>query len=1251
MNVNNCIKNFVCDSPLVTKPLTDQTTDSKKTDFVQEAVESVLRCRNNCKELQAVVEKVSLNYGFSIEQKDLFITSILTQCKQNEKNDVLWVILEKFDKIKRLAFEEYCQASRSYSLPIKIEIAKLAIQHHASCFSSNVQNFGITDQAALVELAKFAAQNGGNVAYHIQNYGIADQAVLIELAKFIAQTEDVISCYLQNFAIQDQAVLVEIAKLIAQQSRSNISQYIQDYGLTDQAVLIEIAKIAVQRSGVEVSMYIQNYGIKDQAVLLDIAKLAIQSGCDIFQYLHHYGFKDPATRIEIAKIVAQDKGINLQGLTDQALLIELAKLEVQKEDYVSFCIQNYGIEDQAALIEIAKLDAQRSGNSISKYIQKYGIKDQTALIEIAKLAAQNHGYDSFSKYIQNYGIKDQATIIEIAKINAKHSGEDLSRNIQNYGFTDESLLIELAKLAAQQSGYSVSAHIKNYAIKDQAALIEIAKLAAKNDGFGILIFIKNYNITDQSVLIELAKIAVEQPNNKVSQYIQNYGIVDETALIEIAMIAVQQPNKNDVALFIKNYGITDQNALVKIAKFLAQQDGLTISRRILDFKITSASRRLEIFIEAFINNIGVFELIDNYELPDDDDDDDCQILLGNLNMLGRIYCIKSETEEVIEDLIDFYEFKQMYEIVKVLKKVSKDPLLLRPSLIWLICFLCICHANKINPQELSPEINALFLFRNPTLRYSLTRELLAYMASYPQELQGLKDFHKKMRSHSVLSTSYLFLLKQKGLSDARHMAEMIQNKALSRNVLFKEASLHLGLLETLDIFYKDISLEMDAKERILKNVINSKDKKDILNIFCAIKGVYQLTGNLLCLKNADNEQALHEEFQKAFCQKFSIETIADFSNKFRRTLHSFRNNTAIFSYAASLAKLGGADREALFTLFRSLIYDILENKFTATRYEASEHLDKIFASRPDLCCLWKKGQSVPFQEIGWVYSAQKTVDLAALVKRSFDEGHVHSKDLPHLYDYLTEANPDVKCSLFEQNLKAPKDESLTDDQKKFYEFQIHLIGFIRKGQELKVTLENLELALAASPFPISHQFYQDLQGLFKNLQPKESTREDFQQYIAVDSDDPCDLLLSGTEVEGSCQRVNGDPDKNKCLLAYLIDGKNRLLAIKDGNGIIKARSILRLLWDEQNQKPVLFMERIYPSILSQPLENALIQFAKIRASELNLNLTSKEAGKGMLYASVLHSLGGKAPYEYVDAGSGINTGSKWSISPVFLLQA
>ena len=51
------------------------------------------------------------------------------------------------------------------------------------------------------------------------------------------------------------------------------------------------------------------------------------------------------------------------------------------------------------------------------------------------------------------------------------------------------------------------------------------------------------------------------------------------------------------------------------------------------------------------------------------------------------------------------------------------------------------------------------------------------------------------------------------------------------------------------------------------------------------------------------------------------------------------------------------------------------------------------------------------------------------------------------------------------------------------------------------------------------------------------------------------------------------PNLNKGLLGYLVDGKNRLIAIKEGDKMI-ARCMLRLLWD--GEQPVIYREVFYP---------------------------------------------------------------------------
>lgn len=128
-------------------------------------------------------------------------------------------------------------------------------------------------------------------------------------------------------------------------------------------------------------------------------------------------------------------------------------------------------------------------------------------------------------------------------------------------------------------------------------------------------------------------------------------------------------------------------------------------------------------------------------------------------------------------------------------------------------------------------------------------------------------------------------------------------------------------------------------------------------------------------------------------------------------------------------------------------------------------------------------------------------------------------------------------------------------------------------------------------------------------------------FTIVDTDDWQDLMLCGTEVPESCQRIDGDPMLNRCLLAYLMDGKNRLLAIKNSSGRIEARTILRLLFD--GDKPVLFQERIYTT--NPDYAAVLLAFAKARATTLGLPLFREGAGKTLV------SLGSLAPLEYVDA--------------------
>ena len=141
-----------------------------------------------------------------------------------------------------------------------------------------------------------------------------------------------------------------------------------------------------------------------------------------------------------------------------------------------------------------------------------------------------------------------------------------------------------------------------------------------------------------------------------------------------------------------------------------------------------------------------------------------------------------------------------------------------------------------------------------------------------------------------------------------------------------------------------------------------------------------------------------------------------------------------------------------------------------------------------------------------------------------------------------------------------------------------------------------------------------------------------------------DLFLLGTEVEGSCQNVRYEGDLNACLMGYVMDGKNKVAEIKNKQGKIMARCILRLLINKDTNKPVLLREKMYAatgvdeSIINE-IDERCIDYAKWLGTSLVcddiLNEDAKEKFNGVLEAKP-----GQAPFEYVDSIRGVCTGTE-----------
>ena len=153
-------------------------------------------------------------------------------------------------------------------------------------------------------------------------------------------------------------------------------------------------------------------------------------------------------------------------------------------------------------------------------------------------------------------------------------------------------------------------------------------------------------------------------------------------------------------------------------------------------------------------------------------------------------------------------------------------------------------------------------------------------------------------------------------------------------------------------------------------------------------------------------------------------------------------------------------------------------------------------------------------------------------------------------------------------------------------------------------------------------------------------------FVVVNTDDPWDLFLCGTEVHGSCLSIDSQLENNKCLMGMTLNGTNRLIAVKDSTGRIKARFTLRLYYDENGNEgkgqAALFADKVYAQSQEDTvLIRALWEEGVSVADRLHLPLYTQEGTN--LYPGELVSIEGPALYDLSDPAGGIQSKGSYSI--------
>lgn len=719
-------------------------------------------------------------------------------------------------------------------------------------------------------------------------------------------------------------------------------------------------------------------------------------------------------------------------------------------------------------------------------------------------------------------------------------------------------------------------------------------------------------------------------------YIKDFEIEDPVMRGEIALFCATQSGRK-TAQGIKNFEIEDPDMRAKIAILCAQQNEFCILGYIKNFEITDTAVLLEIARHCVARGGDMAELIKRQDLEG--------------LPLEELF---NEIDQLISKL-GFPENSQ-----QALIKTSQEVRALPPHNqkvigLWLMASMITMSTlekDAIEWMMRSKEIwRELALLRDPGLRILLTQGLYE-LSSDVDKRKSWEIFLSSVRGVEgqrglMLLTIPFFALQRKGIQEERLIEialELAKSQKKDKKSPLRNVNHIKNIVQTMLALASTDAFPVEMKKAAFEKIFSSSDEKKIIKNIIAAKGLLQLKDQDWPTRVEDLTLLFSNSIEKVIPLDNCMENV---SEKYDEIFSSSRNPVGLLTYAAGLKTLG--EPEVMACLGRYVL-SVLNGTFKEERYtvERNPHFAKIMELNGSLLSTWKEDVSVDLEALTSSDSTPVAFNPSEWLKMKFiTDRHLGDAKLTFVTGYLAEdSNKEEVFQELISKINVPIKEK--DPLLAQLNLEKACLNFIRKGgrADKKVLIQllmEINNALTNSTTIAASEFAKDVKGLKESfeeeLKSKGKTKEGLKVLF---TDNPIDLLLCGTDVSGSCQRLGGNAYLNCGLLGYLIDGKNRLLAIKEGNKII-ARCILSILWD--GKQPVIYRERFYPDNTPENYKTALNALAKKVATKLNVPLTSNDPG--VPYGKRLEALGGAAPYEYSDGGGGVKKNGQYTIQEAY----
>lgn len=819
--------------------------------------------------------------------------------------------------------------------------------------------------------------------------------------------------------------------------------------------------------------------------------------------------------------------------------------------------------------------------------------------KLAEVVHSNCIYFRPNHYIQG-SIIHQKFLLALVKIIAVDHPLELAQKFPRYNLLFVEDRAHLAMYMAGNDGASISCYIKNFFLftEDQKYLIDVALIALRNNFEQTIKQFDNYQIRSQEAKFQIAKAAALEDGGLCSYYIDRLQL--------------------------------DKKYHVEIAKIAAKNSGVETVQYIAKYELDREEDFFAVFIEALSDgDVAVLEHIDTTHFSTTTFFTQIKALWRQLRE-ASLTQDKNKMSLFIEELSRYTRtrwpfwkrYSEIYELM-IYSPSIEDQIALGLWMSWTLAFF----KGKIDEVFLD-RLVIVAKYNNKKMRYSLTRAL--FSMAYESDIEN--NFFYKTQvvngvKHTELPSFFLSKLHIAGVSQ-----ELLEKffLAIKNDRTLRDSVVHRILLKNLAYLSCDSFLIQEDIEYILPLIL--VDGACDYSRMMAIKGIAQCNPRKLerhIIKNNNNN------FDKVFFDAFSeIVPIADIENFTEKYENSFQKNLriplALFLYASSLQAMSPVIRKIMMPIFSRYIRSVLDGTFYNERYSLdNQQLQRLFKEYPTVAEEWKRGESMPISAFS-VNPTKSRFVVVQTIQLFFKKNPGVAREYPDLWLYLQSKQDErwIYLTTILNKIKEKMDKNEDDTfEARRLDIQKNIILLCEDNEPIPRLIRLRDKVVQYDP---TTRLLSLIDRLLIYVHQKDIHK--YAGCIVVDTDNPYDLLLSGTEVRDSCFHVAFSTSNSVGLLSCLMDGKIRMIAVTKPSGEILARAFFILYLDATTKKYVVFLGQVYGQSEDLLLQEIIKSMALRRASALNMSLVQNAVNESSpTYPRSVIALPSPVPYEWVDA--------------------